>query len=97
MQRLLRVTVGQLPVFDATLIVAATEFDDHVYVMSGDVIAAYITILIALGVEWTYYGFLHRCPHFVSALVSRFRRFVPYPERSNSVSSIATAIPKLNY
>jgi hypothetical protein len=70
MQRFLRVTVGQLPVFDATLVVAATEFDDHVYVMSGDVIAAYITILIALGVEWTDYGFLHRCPHFVSALVS---------------------------
>ena len=70
MQRLLRVTVGQLPVFDATLIVAAAEFDDHVYVMSGDVNTADITILNTLGVEWTYYGFLHRYPHFVSALVS---------------------------
>jgi hypothetical protein len=84
MQRLLRVTVGQLPVFDATLIVAATKFDDHVYVMSGYVIAAYITILFALGVEWTDYGFFHRCPHFVSALVSgsdgASRRFATYPE-----------------
>jgi hypothetical protein len=69
MQRHLRVTIGQLTVFDTALVVAATIFDDHVYVVRGDVIAAYITELFALGVEWADYGFLHWCPHSVSTLV----------------------------
>jgi hypothetical protein len=65
----LRVTVGQLSVFDTALIVATAKFDDHVYVVRGDVVAAHIAELIAFGVEWADYGFLHRCPHCASILV----------------------------
>lgn len=46
------ITVGQLLVFDTALVIAATEFDNHVYIVRGDVIAANITELIALRVEW---------------------------------------------
>jgi len=70
MQGLLWVTVGQLTIFDTTLVVTATEFDDHVDIVRRDVITAHITELIALGVEWADYGFLHRFPHNVSVLVS---------------------------
>jgi hypothetical protein len=53
------VAVGQFPVFHTALVVAATVFDDHVYVVRGDVVAAHIAELIALGVEWADYGILH--------------------------------------
>lgn len=47
-----RVAVGQLLVFDTALVIATTKFNNHVHIVRGDVIAANITELIALRVEW---------------------------------------------
>jgi hypothetical protein len=53
LERIGRETVGQFLVFRAVTVATAAITDDHIHIVTGDVSAADITVVIVFAIEWT--------------------------------------------